>query len=124
MFKKIKKVTLETPLKTREKTYDKLLNELKSWMQTCKAYAELRKIATTIENGINYWLTCVLHPEIEPTNNRAERALREFVVQRKITGTLRNEKGTRITETIMTAIATWKLQGLNPYSMLRTTLSS
>ncbi|MDP2907374.1 MAG: transposase, partial [Nanoarchaeota archaeon] len=65
-----------------------------------------------------------LHPEIEPTNNKAERALREFVVQRKITGTLRNEKGTRITETIMTAIATWKLQGHNPYRMLKTTLSS
>lgn len=124
MFKKIKKITLETPLKTREKTYNKLLNELRSWAQTCKAYTELKKLATTIENGINYWLTCVLHPEIEPTNNRAERALREFVVQRKITGTLRNEKGTRITETIMTAIATWKLQGYNPYRMLRTTLSS
>lgn len=124
MFKKINKVTLETPLKKREKLHNKLLNELNSWVQTCKAYTELRKITTTIENGVDYWLTCVLHPEIEPTNNKAERALREFVIQRKIIGTLRNEKGTRTTEIIMSAIATWKQQGLNPYSLLRINLSS
>lgn len=124
MFKKIRKVIPETPQKTREKLHDKLLKELNSWVQTCKAYTELQKLTTTIENGIDHWLTCILHPEIEPTNNKAERQLREFVIQRKIIGTLRNEKGTRTTETIMSAIATWKLQGLNPYSMLRITLSS
>jgi hypothetical protein len=39
------------------------------------------------------WLTFVTESGVEPTNNRAERALRELVVQRKIIGTLRNEKG-------------------------------
>jgi len=48
---------------------------------------------------------------VEPTSNRAERALREHVVQRKIMGCFRNGKGTRIYETMMTLLATWKQQG-------------
>ncbi|MHA1579872.1 MAG: IS66-like element ISArch15 family transposase, partial [Candidatus Freyarchaeota archaeon] len=58
-----------------------------------------------------------------PTNNRAERALREHVVQRKIMGTLRNEKGTFVHETIMTLLATWKQRGLDPSETLAATLS-
>jgi len=50
-------------------------------------------------------------PGVEATNNRAERALREHVVQRKIMGTFRNGKGTRIYETGMTVLASWKQQG-------------
>ena len=124
LFEEIKKSTTKTLLTTREKMYDKCLRELKSWANTCESHRELSKFATTIKNGLGHWFTCVLHPEIEPTNNKAERALREFVVQRKITGTLRNEKGAHITEVLMSVLATWKLQGLNTFSMLRQTLSS
>jgi hypothetical protein len=49
-------------------------------------------------------------------------ALREHVVQRKIMGTMRNSKGTMIYETMMTMIATWKQQGLNPHAMIRQSL--
>ena len=89
-----------------------------------KAYTKLRKFANKIENGLAYWFTCVLYPEAEPTTNRAERALREIVVQRKITGTLRNERGTHRTEVLMTCLQTWELQRLNTFSMLRQCLSS
>ncbi|MGB2726942.1 MAG: IS66 family transposase, partial [Halobacteriota archaeon] len=44
---------------------------------------------------------------------------REHVVQRKIFGTLRNEKGTSIHERIMTVLTTWAQQGLNSFQMLR-----
>jgi transposase len=50
-------------------------------------------------------------PVVEPTNNRAERALRESMVQRKIMGCFRNGKGTWIYETVMTVLASWKQQG-------------
>ena len=76
-----------------------------------------------IRNGINHWFTFVTTPSVEPTNNRAERALREHVVQRKIIGTFRNEKGTRIYETIMTMLATWKQRGLDPSQTLTESLS-
>jgi len=64
------------------------------------------------------WFTFITHPYIEPTNNIVEKALREIVVQRKIIGTLRNEKGVLVYETMMSMIATWKMQKLNPYEMM------
>jgi len=42
----------------------------------------------------------------ETTNNRAERTLREYVVQRRIMGCFRNGKGTGIYETEMTVLTT------------------
>ncbi len=52
------KITLEMPFKIREKTYNKLLNELQSWTQTCKASAlkELKNTAGTA--GINACKRC------------------------------------------------------------------
>jgi len=46
------------------------------------------------------------------------------VVQRKIIGTLRNQKGTKTYETIMTMLATWKQQGLNPSKALAESLTT
>ncbi|HZX44295.1 MAG TPA: IS66 family transposase, partial [Candidatus Nanoarchaeia archaeon] len=46
-------------------------------------------------------------------------ALRELVVIRKIIGSLRNKKGARIVETIMTMITTWRQRGLDTFSELR-----
>ena len=125
MFDKIKFLRKQELIHTgREEQYAGLVNQMKNIVNRTKAYTELKKFAEKIEHGINYWFTCVLHPAVEPTNNIAERALREFVVQRKITGTLRNERGTHIMEVLMSVLRTWELQGLNTYSMLRTTLSS
>lgn len=77
-----------------------------------------------VSNGFEFWFTFVIQPGVEPTNNRAERALREHVVIRKIIGTLRNSKGTSIHERLMTVLATWSLQGLDSLKMLRIKLGS
>ena len=75
---------------------------------------EVTDFVEKIRNGLGCWLTFVTEPDVEATNNRAERALREQVVLRKILGTLRTEEGTRIHETITTMIATWEQRGLDP----------
>lgn len=124
LFAKIKTVTVKTPIKMRNKIFHDCVKKMQSYVNIANKYTELKKFTGTIENGLHQWFTCVLHPEIEPTNNRAERELREFVVQRKIFGSLRSEKGMIITETIMSVLATWRIRGLNTYSMLRITLSS
>jgi transposase len=77
-----------------------------------------------ISNGFEYWFMFVIHPGVEPTNNNAERAIRKQVVQRKIIGTLRNEKGTSIHERLMTVLTTWSQQGLDSLQMLRLKLNS
>jgi hypothetical protein len=72
-----------------------------------------------IERGIGHWLTFLGEPAAEPTNNPAENALREPVVLRKIIGTLRNDRGMFVHETILSLLATWSQQGRNPYDELR-----
>jgi len=74
---------------------------------------EARLFAGKVMNGLDYWYTFLSVPGCEPSNNRAERALREHVVQRKIMGCFRNGKGTWIYETVMTVLSTWKQQGRN-----------
>jgi transposase len=124
MFRQIKQLRITVlAQQEREKRHDLLVAQMRQLIDRTQAYTELRKFAVKIENGLEHWFTCVLYPEAEPTNNRAERALREIVVQRKITGTLRNEKGTHRTEVLMTCLQTWKLQGLNTLTMLRHCLS-
>ena len=118
IFRRIKKITISATQRVKTKTYNWCVKEMNSWIKTCKAYTELRKFAIKLENGSEHWFTCVLYPEIEPTNNKAERALRELVVQRKISS-LWNEKGIRMKEIIMSVLATWNLRGLNTFSMLR-----
>ena len=110
------------PLYRRAKLKEKCENELRQWLDVTTSYKELKTVRTKIENGFEHWFTCIIHPEVEPTNNRAERMLREQVVIRKITGTLRNEKGTTANEVMMSLITTWKQQNKNSFLELRALL--
>jgi hypothetical protein len=83
---------------------------------------EVTQLAEKIRNGLGSWLTFVTEPDVDSTNNRAERALREQVVMRKIFGGLRSDTGVRIHETLSTMLATWERQGLDPPEQLRSVL--
>ncbi len=122
LFKQIK-ASLDKPRELRENLYKNCIQKMQFFIASCKAHKGLRKFAEKLENGLEHWFTCLLHPGIDMTSNKAERALREPVVQRKISS-LWNEKGIMIKETIMSVLATWNLRGLNTYSILRKTLSS
>jgi len=124
LYNLINKVTEQDSPKTRERLYKKGIAQIDRPVRRMEAYMELRKFAVKIKNGKEHFFTRVLHPFVESTNNRAERALREPIVQRKIIGTLRNEKGIRITETLLSVLMTWRMQGLNTYDELRRALSS
>lgn len=123
IYVKVKAVTFKESYDNRKKLYDDLIIKLKQWIDYANCYKELRKFSVKISNGLEYFFTRILNPKIEATNNRAERSLREHVVIRKIIGTLRNDKGIRIHETIMTMFATWKQQGLNLLTELKVRLS-
>jgi len=51
------------------------------------------------------------HPEIEPTNNRAERGLRGAVIARKVSHCSKNERGAAIYEAMKSVTATLALRG-------------
>ena len=101
----------------------KAKGRLRYWTRKRYRNKEIKDFIQKIRNGFEYWFTFVTNPGIEPTNNRAEQALREHVVQRKIMGTFRNYKGTAIYETITTLLATWKQQGFNLSEKLAESLS-
>ncbi len=111
-------------LKQRQHLWNNALAVLQYWLKKPYKNEKLQKFTEKIRNGLKHWLTFILHPEIEATNNKAERALREHVVQRKIIGCLRNRKGTSNHETIMSLLATWKMNGLNPQTQLIKALRS
>ncbi len=124
IFEQVKEARKVKSQEKREQLYVKLVDELNMWIQIYSSYRTLRKTVNTIKNGKEYWFTCVLHPEIEPTNNLAERMLRVWVVFRKMIGCLRSEKGEQTTETMLSLFNTWKLQGLHPYMQLQSLLGA
>lgn len=64
------------------------------------------------------------HAGLDPTNNRAERALRFLVLWRKRSGGTRVEHGDRLTERIMTVRETCRLQGRNLHDYLNTAITN
>jgi len=121
MFARIKKAQSYL-YKTRLKWRNKLIEEMKQLIENMKSYTEFRKFSTKVENGLDYWFTCLINPNVEPTNNNAERALRELIVQRKIIGGLRREKGAHTMEVITSIIGTAKKRGLNPFEVINSSL--
>jgi transposase len=101
----------------RLQSHADFLVRMRQWLDLALCYTELRKIARMVGKSITRWFTCLLHQGVPTTNNHAERQLRQIVVQRKIFGTLRNEKGTGILQTIMTLIESWKQKALDPFKM-------
>lgn len=105
----------DPPPDKREQIHKAMEARMRQLLSSKHESEQVNKFIAKITNGFDYWFTFVLNPGVEPTNNRAEGVLREHVVHRKIIGTLRNEKGMFIHETVMSALATWEQNGLNAY---------
>jgi transposase len=114
----------DPPPEVRKTLWQLAREALRHWIMKEYAIEKVQKFIGKINNGFEYWFTFIINPGVEPTNNRAERALRPQVVLRKILGTLRNEKGTSIHERIMTTLATWGQRGLDCLQMLTAKLAS
>lgn len=119
MFEEIQRLRKIKSNKVRRKGYDKLVAEMDRWCQIYFVHDGMKELVNKVMNGKEFWFTCVLHPEVEPTNNLAERGLRKFVVIKKIIGCLRSEQGKKNMQIMLSVFQTWRLQGLNPYRELR-----
>lgn len=119
IFEKVKEARKYKSQEIREQLYVELVDELNNWIQVYRPYRRLRKFVNKMENAENFWFTCVLLLEIEPTNNRAERGLRSWRVLEKMIGCLRSEQGFRTTEIMMSLFGTWDLRNINPYEQLK-----
>ena len=122
MFEEIQRLRKIKSKKTRQKGYEQLVAEMGMWCQMYYVHDGMKELVNKVKNGKEFWFTCVLYHEIEPTNNRAERGLRKFVVIKKIIGCLRSEQGKKSMQVMLSVFQTWRLQGLNPYRELRAIL--
>ena len=94
----------------KEITAQKLIEVISSSSEN-KDIQRLKKRLIKHENEL---LTFLDHPEIEPTNNRAERALRASVIMRKITFGNRSTTGIRNHQVIMSILQTASLHRIKP----------
>jgi len=122
MFDDVQRLRKIKSKKRRQKGFEKLVAEMGQWAQIYYAHDGMKELVNKVRNGKEFWFTCVLHPEVEPTNNSAERGLRKFVVIKKIIGCLRSEQGKRNMQVMLSVFQSWRLQGLNPYKELRAIL--
>jgi transposase len=79
---------------------------------------EAGKFARTLERELGALWTFVVEHGVEPTNNRAERALRFAVLWRKIMQGSYNEKGDRWVERMLSLRETCRLRGTPTFPIL------
>jgi transposase len=79
---------------------------------------EAGKCARTLQREMASLGTCVVETGVEPTNNRAERALRCAVLWRKLMQGTYNEKGDRWVERMLSRRETCRLRGKPTFPVL------
>ena len=100
----------EVPLK-----YDKNGKPIKS---------KSRNIANRFKKHGESFFQFITSPEIDPTNNIAEQAIRFVVIDRYITQGTRSEKGRRNCERLWTVFATCQLQGRSTFQFIKTAVQA
>ncbi|MEK6825851.1 MAG: IS66 family transposase [Nanoarchaeota archaeon] len=114
LFEEIKKFNLSAhTVEERLAKYDEMTQQLKELISYYSKYPELMPVVKYIDFNLENWFTCIKVEGIEPTNNFAERALRESVLVRKIIGAFRSETGKESYQTLASVIASWQLKGLD-----------
>jgi hypothetical protein len=94
------------------------ITELGHIIEVLKTTAGCKKFAGTLKRAAPNLFVGVEHPEIPLHNNYAERTIRPLVIHRKLMGCIKNEKGERFINNLMSMIQTWKIRGLNIHEML------
>ena len=82
------------------------------------------KLCRRVENHIKGLFVFVVHSEVPPDNNAAERSLRHLVVSRKVSGGTRSNPGTDTKMTLASIFGTWRAQGSNTLTACQQLLTS
>lgn len=79
------------------------------------SHDKTQKLAREFLNDWEAIWTILAHPELPITNNVAERALRHWVISRKISSGTRNPQGSRAFTLLASVIDTCRQRGLSPW---------
>jgi transposase len=117
LYQELKILNTKPPDKEKIEKVKWTLNDITNCLHNIKGGRKLEKL---IRNGKEDWFTALYYPDVPLHNNHAERELRSVVLLRKTIGCIRNWKGQRWIDVVMSVIHTWKLQGQNIFQNLRT----
>jgi transposase len=78
-------------------------------------HQKLQALAKEIFNDWDAVVAFVYHPELPPTNNEAERALRHAVIARQIGFGTRTREGSLAYSSLLSVIETCRLRDINPW---------
>jgi transposase len=93
-------------------------NQLDQLLEEPVVSNEARKLQNRYITHREKLLTFLHYPEVPPTNNESERALRGSVVHRKVTNGFRSEWGAKAYAALQTVIATAKHKGEDIFQAL------
>lgn len=100
------------PARKRQHAHDLLAARIRRLIERYSDYHVVEKFMKKLGRALPELFLFVLDPRIPPTNNAAERGLRELVVHRKVRGGLRSDD-TDWLSNIFTCIMTWKERRLD-----------
>jgi len=98
----------------------KFASELDNLKELCEqhrnhSHDKTKKLAREFLNDWDAIWTVLAHPELPITNNAAERALRHWVISRKISSGTRNPQGSRAFTLLASVIDTCRQRGISPW---------
>jgi hypothetical protein len=79
------------------------------------SHEKLQALGSEILNDWDAVIAFVNHPELPPTNNEAERALRHAVIGRRISYGTRTNEGSLAYSSLLSVIETCRLRKINPW---------
>lgn len=106
-------------IKDLNSSRDKAISRILELLQLEIENDDTKRIRKRIIKFNNELFTFMDNPEIEPTNNRAERNLRPNVIMRKITFGNRSISGARRHEIIMSILQTGILKDIEPLDIFK-----
>ena len=123
------KVLMEAIYKAREgppgealdKKYSLLLANFKAECERVREHSKHKKARALAVEFLNDWeaiFMVLCHPHLPLTNNEAERALRHWVILRKICYGTRSDEGTRVFAMLASVIDTCRQRNVSPWRYL------
>ena len=116
-------ITIEQAQILRKRFYARIRSICSTGLMDEKAETFRRRLRDPAKE-YHRLFTFLEHPEIEPTNNHAERSLRPLVIFRKLCFGTRSKAGSRSHSVLPSLLATANRQGHHPLSFFKTLLES
>lgn len=107
--------------------YEPLQRRLKAALERGASQTACMRTARTCANLLRMWpalWTFTHHPEVEPTNNAAEQALRGIVLKRKISGPTRSRRGEEFIARGFSVLESCRRQGRNLLDFLHQSVTA